>query len=1162
MAVSGSLNLNENLDALSNVFLPNPADGEVLTFQSSTQLWIAGAGGGGGGEANTTSNVGGGEGLALPKVVVDLPFKSLIGGTGITLSSTATEITITSTISQSPWLTDIDADNNTLFDLDKLIFDNNVDAPVITNKEMYADATGIFLNVPTSNAFRINVNGVLQYQFTASTFSLTGNAMSGVGTISFQNDAAHKISETATVMTFAVGAGDTFSFDVATVPEYTFNSTVADWNNNDLINLGVLDFVTTGTPTNTQNQIYAEPNPDGGIVFNVPTDDQFTWTINGVDIATFNIGNFIIQSADLQLTTGQLGFGAGESIGMENNDMVFNITASDFFSFDIAGTPEYTFDAVNADWLGNNLINVGFFASNAADVAQSGLVRLGNGEAHVWRNNADTLDDGVIEYIASDIFNWRSKSGMDFVINGASEYSFRASTSDWTQADLTTVGLLNQRKNNTTAIHEMEANHTVPAVGQVISQIDSIDDDDGGTRRTYTQIRSVIFDPLNTSIDGELILSAVTDNTLDDYISLNLAGGEDITFSKPLDMSNLKIAGINPTTITDFSTVTAATGDFIWIIDATDGLSKKVNASDFLAGAGDMVLADAQTNTGIKTFLDTTMKLRNVANTFDAFFVNTVTAERIYTLPDFAGTVLISGNAQIVTGDISATAAIVETQLSVAVGAASTVLTSNGVGSAPTYQAPTGGEFTAAWTANHNQGGSTFSLEDARFADPTDNTKTIQLDLSGMTTAIELTISTSQSTAQTLTIPNITAADVLVTENFAQTFSNKTNDATNIFTAATGLTNFTGLGAQAQDLNMNGNSVNLGAAGTIFFSATDTAISEQAGSMFFDVPTTEAFSFDVAGVPEYTFDDTQLLMNDNILNMGDGILRFTNAGQTIVNSAGDLLYDVASTFAHQLRVNDTIELEVGGTAVTLATNNLILTAGFLQFSDVNTTITDVAGIMQYDVASTFSHDWRINNTLEAQLTATIMNLPNAVFQEAGVPISSIGIHDLYFDGGSLISITAGTKAEFTIGTGDNRKGVLAIPFANGANQFATLKIIPPRNYNNGTITVVVHFTPTVTGTGNVVFGVAGVAASDGDDLTATATDYGTEILVTDAATTLSLEEFSTRTAAITLANTPVDGDAVYLRIQRRGGDAGDTFTQPIIVLGMSVAFETDAAVAA
>ena len=51
-------------------------------------------------------------------------------------------------------------------------------------------------------------------------------------------------------------------------------------------------------------------------------------------------------------------------------------------------------------------------------------------------------------------------------------------------------------------------------------------------------------------------------------------------------------------------------------------------------GAGDMVLASAQTNSGLKTFLDATFWLRNVANTFTSLFTNVATAARTWTLPD------------------------------------------------------------------------------------------------------------------------------------------------------------------------------------------------------------------------------------------------------------------------------------------------------------------------------------------------------------------------------------------------------------------------------------------------------------------------------------------------------------------------------------------------
>lgn len=61
---------------------------------------------------------------------------------------------------------------------------------------------------------------------------------------------------------------------------------------------------------------------------------------------------------------------------------------------------------------------------------------------------------------------------------------------------------------------------------------------------------------------------------------------------------------------------------------------------DGIAG-GDMVLADAQTNTGIKTFATGTLELANVAGTFGGFFSNVNTADRTYNLPDAGGSIAL-----------------------------------------------------------------------------------------------------------------------------------------------------------------------------------------------------------------------------------------------------------------------------------------------------------------------------------------------------------------------------------------------------------------------------------------------------------------------------------------------------------------------------------------
>ena len=59
-----------------------------------------------------------------------------------------------------------------------------------------------------------------------------------------------------------------------------------------------------------------------------------------------------------------------------------------------------------------------------------------------------------------------------------------------------------------------------------------------------------------------------------------------------------------------------------------------------IGGSGDMLLASTQTNSGLKTFLNGTLGLRNVANTFTSLFSNVNTAARTYTLQNRNGTLL------------------------------------------------------------------------------------------------------------------------------------------------------------------------------------------------------------------------------------------------------------------------------------------------------------------------------------------------------------------------------------------------------------------------------------------------------------------------------------------------------------------------------------------
>jgi len=97
---------------------------------------------------------------------------------------------------------------------------------------------------------------------------------------------------------------------------------------------------------------------------------------------------------------------------------------------------------------------------------------------------------------------------------------------------------------------------------------------------------------------GDLIMDADADtliqSTADDNIQIVTGASTRCTFSNtnllmamPLDMNSNKISNMDGATVTDLTTVTAVSGDFLIFSDTSDsGNLKKANASDFTGGGG------------------------------------------------------------------------------------------------------------------------------------------------------------------------------------------------------------------------------------------------------------------------------------------------------------------------------------------------------------------------------------------------------------------------------------------------------------------------------------------------------------------------------------------------------------------------------------------------
>jgi hypothetical protein len=163
------------------------------------------------------------------------------------------------------------------------------------------------------------------------------------------------------------------------------------------------------------------------------------------------------------------------------------------------------------------------------------------------------------------------------------------------------------------------------------------------------------------------------------------------------------------------------------------------------------------------------------------------------------------------------------------------------------------------------------------------------------------------------------------------------------------------------------------------------------------------------------------------------------------------------------------------------------------------------------------------------VTASMMNTIRDLFLEL-----ETGLHEFSIPAAAWAPLPSGGCGFHEDVTSTNT--IKGLPFDGTASEGAYCWVKLPKSWNKGTFTAEFE-TIVKTGSGNFVFSLAGVAVSNDDPISAS---LGTAQQVTDGITAAFDRLRSPVTAAITVAGSPADGDAVLLVVKRLPGDAADT----------------------
>jgi hypothetical protein len=199
----------------------------------------------------------------------------------------------------------------------------------------------------------------------------------------------------------------------------------------------------------------------------------------------------------------------------------------------------------------------------------------------------------------------------------------------------------------------------------------------------------------------------------------------------------------------------------------------------------------------------------------------------------------------------------------------------------------------------------------------------------------------------------------------------------------------------------------------------------------------------------------------------------------------------------------------------------------------------------------------LSSTGETNVDINLNPKGSGVLKSGTAAVKVAGTETIWVPAQAMFGTTTNGADAQAVETTATRPELKVLDFDASTAEYAQFSIAMPKSWNLGTVTYQVFWSPGNTDTGNCIFGLEGVATTEGETADVV---FGTAQEVTDAGIgTVEDVQMTSVSSAMTIAGSPADDDYTFFQLYRDAADGSDTFTGDARVLGIKLFYTTDAA---